>query len=205
MRHSPTLTPAPKPNGPEPNDPARGGDARAVKSRSSISWTRRRPPSRARPDSSRNRRILRVAYSLAAVSTVVTALVRRFEVAGLSMAPALEPGDRVLVVRWLAPRPGKLVLIRDATGRILIKRVASRQGRQIVVLGDNPALSTDSRHFGPLPTSQCLGVAFYRYWPASRSGWLVSGRLSGSVTSGKATRVRCWPSIDKTPPEMPIS
>jgi mitochondrial inner membrane protease subunit 1 len=116
-----------------------------------------------------------------AVAVIVAAAtsVRRIEVAGTSMSPALEPGDRLLVVgtvwtRFLWPRPGDVVAVRDPRhpGRTLVKRVAAidRARATIDVLGDAREASTDSRHFGPLPRSSVVGRAVYRYAPPARKG-----------------------------------
>ncbi len=43
------------------------------------------------------------------------------------------------------------------------------------VLGDNRAISSDSRHFGPISLASIVGRAQYLYWPVdswSRFGWL---------------------------------
>jgi nickel-type superoxide dismutase maturation protease len=112
--------------------------------------------------------------------------VRRVEVAGSSMEPALSAGDRLVVVglpwgRQPWPGPGAVVAVRDPRHpeRILIKRVAAvdRHRDTIDVAGDHPAASTDSRTFGPVPRSSIVGRAVYRYAPAGRSGpgpWLRS-------------------------------
>lgn len=98
--------------------------------------------------------------------------VRRVEVAGDSMRPALEPGDRVVAVRARRARPGDVVVVRDPRhpARLLVKRVAEKGPGGVVVLGDNPAASTDSRAFGPV--TGIWGRARYRYAPADRAGWL---------------------------------
>lgn len=109
-------------------------------------------------------------------AAAVTALVRlpRVRVEGGSMMPTLDPGDRLLVVP-LPPRRGRLVVVPDPRdpGRVLIKRVAAvaADGR-IEVRGDNPAASTDSRHFGPVDAGTVIGRPVYRYHPAERAGWL---------------------------------
>jgi len=102
---------------------------------------------------------------------------RRVTVNGDSMRPGLEPGDRLLVVGFLRPRPGDVVAVvdpRDA-GRVLVKRVAAVDasgGGLITVLGDFPEASTDSRTFGAVDRSLVLGRAVYRYWPEGRRGRL---------------------------------
>lgn len=110
----------------------------------------------------------------------------RVEVEGLSMAPELLPGDRLLVARPARLRPGALVVLADPRRpeRALVKRVAAGPGGQVlvggrllraardevVVLGDNAAASTDSRTFGALPRTAVQGRPIYRYAPADRAG-----------------------------------
>jgi nickel-type superoxide dismutase maturation protease len=95
-------------------------------------------------------------------------------VEGGSMRPALEPGDRLLVVRRRRYRPGDVVALRDPRhpDRVVVKRVAALDGDRLVVLGDAPDASTDSRTFGPVAAGAVLGRAVYRYAPASRAGRL---------------------------------
>jgi nickel-type superoxide dismutase maturation protease len=98
----------------------------------------------------------------------------RLEVVGDSMLPTLLPGDRLLVVAR-RPRRGDLVAVPDPRehSRLLIKRVVDVSAAGgVVVRGDNPAASTDSRDFGPVPASSVAGVAVYRYGPPARVGWL---------------------------------
>lgn len=106
----------------------------------------------------------------------------RLRVAGDSMRPTLLPGDHVLVLRGLGPiqpriRVGDLVALvdpRDAN-RTMIKRVTGFAGGGVVVRGDNEALSTDSRHFGPVRRNALRGRVVYRYYPESRRGRLGPG------------------------------
>jgi type IV secretory pathway protease TraF len=52
----------------------------------------------------------------------------------------------------------------------LLKRVSAVDGDAVTVLGDDPASSTDSRTFGPVPRSSVLGRVVYRYAPGARAG-----------------------------------
>ncbi len=83
-------------------------------------------------------------------------------VAGWSMAPALWPGDRLLTVPVPTPlvsralRAGDVVVVRDPHHvgeghHLVVKRVATIDAAGIDVGGDDPARSTDSRTWGPLP------------------------------------------------------
>ncbi len=95
------------------------------------------------------------------------------------MGPTLDPGDRLLVARWLGVRPGDVVAIvdpRDAS-RTLVKRVAGVGPGGVEVVGDRPQASTDSRAFGPVPLRALRGRVVYRYAPASRAGaWRRAAR-----------------------------
>lgn len=88
---------------------------------------------------------------------------------GLSMWPALHPGDMVLFVRHLGPAEGSIV-VADLPGYgLIIKRVAaSGQGAgdpgRTFLLGDNRAQSYDSRAFGPLENRLIVGRVI-AVWP----------------------------------------
>ena len=115
----------------------------------------------------------------ALAGTAVTAVVlsrcfRRLEVEGDSMRPTLLPGDRVVVRLGARPRPGDVVALADPRrpGRTVIKRVAAGpvEAGAYVVVGDNLAASTDSRHFGPVERRAICGRVVWRYWPEERRG-----------------------------------
>jgi len=100
---------------------------------------------------------------------------RRVEVAGDSMRPTLEPGDRLVV--WVPGpvRAGDLVAVRDprSPARTVVKRVGTVGADGLTVVGDNPAASTDSRTFGPVPRGLVRGRVVYRYWPEGRRGRIL--------------------------------
>lgn len=101
----------------------------------------------------------------------------RVAIAGRSMEPALEDGDWVLVdpdaYRSRTPGAGELVLAPDPREpeRLLIKRVGSveRDGR-LMLVGDAPDASTDSREFGSVSRAEVRGRPWFRYWPLKRLG-----------------------------------
>ena len=87
-------------------------------------------------------------------------LVRR--VVGKSMLPQLREGQ--LVVGWrvfTSITPGNLVIFRH-NGLEKIKRVAKLHNKQVFVVGDNQADSTDSRSFGPVPYDAIVAKVI---WP----------------------------------------
>lgn len=45
---------------------------------------------------------------------------------------------------------------------------------EILVLGDNRPRSSDSREFGPIPTSSIIGQVFYRYFPPNKMGSITN-------------------------------
>lgn len=130
------------------------------------------------------RRLVAGGLIAAAVAAAIGALRRLDAVAvrGRSMAPALLPGDRLLVARRGGPpRVGEVVVVSDPRGggRELVKRVASVGPVGVTLLGDNAAESTDARAFGRLPATAVGWRAVLRYWPPSRFG-----RVSSSISTG---------------------
>ena len=113
----------------------------------------------------------------------------RVLVAEDSMRPALEPGDWLLVDPTIRtwPRRDSIVVVREPDGDLLaIKRVAARPGDVIRtatgpirlgpseawLLGDDRAVSRDSRMYGPVGLDRLLARAWFRYGPAGRTGRL---------------------------------
>jgi nickel-type superoxide dismutase maturation protease len=105
----------------------------------------------------------------------------RVEVFGLSMAPGLLPGDHVLVWNTTSVHRGDIVAASDPKQpeRSVLKRVADVGDTGVFLLGDNPAHSTDSRQWGPVPITSVQGKAIYRYAPPQRAG-----RLPRHVSDG---------------------
>ncbi len=139
------------------------------------------------------------AVALAALVAVAALALRRVVVEGESMRPALAPGDRLLVVRvppWVRLAPGAVVAAPDPRDRrrLLVKRVAAVEpGGRVVLHGDNPGASTDSRTFGPLARRAVWGVAWYRYAPPERAGRLRQLERPGPTTEGGEVTAACDP------------
>jgi signal peptidase I len=102
------------------------------------------------------------------------------------MEPVLLPGDRLLVLpagpRGLpglrgAPPIGSVVIVARG-GRFDVKRVAPPPPgvSGLWLLGDNAALSRDSRHDGALPLSALRGRVIYRIGPRGRRGRIAASR-----------------------------
>ena len=102
------------------------------------------------------------------------------------MEPALLPGDRLLVLpagpKGLpglrgAPPIGSVVIVARQD-RFDVKRVAPPPPgvTGLWLLGDNAALSRDSRHDGALPLSALRGRVIYRIGPRGRRGRIAASR-----------------------------
>jgi signal peptidase I len=126
---------------------------------------------------------LGVLAGAAAANVVARRWVDVVQVHGSSMTPALQPGDRLLVealtYRSRSPRAGEIVLAADprVPERELIKRVAAvdSAAATVVLAGDAPEASTDSRAFCPVPLAAIRWRVAGRYWPLPR---LSGGRGS---------------------------
>jgi nickel-type superoxide dismutase maturation protease len=109
-----------------------------------------------------------VGLGIAGVATMALVFARR-EVEGPSMLPTLQPGDRLLLRRRRRSghlAPGTLVAFvdpRPGEARLVVKRVVDVEGDAVRVLGDNPAASTDSRTYGPVPKGAIPWVVLRRY------------------------------------------
>jgi signal peptidase I len=136
------------------------------------------------PTYHRGRRSRKLVAAAVVVLGAVFVLVRwrpfRVEVAGGSMRPTLESGDRALAVgnaRGRRPRAGDIVVLDhpERPGFELVKRVTEVRdpsttsgAAELWVEGDDPAGSTDSRHFGPVDGSRVRGRLVLVWWPPSR-------------------------------------
>jgi nickel-type superoxide dismutase maturation protease len=96
------------------------------------------------------------------------------KVEGQSMAPTLNPDDRVLVQRVSSikdtPALGTVVVAWHPSqpGLRLIKRLQSLENNGMMLLGDNPSFSTDSRQLGPIPRSALIGIVVSRVTPSKK-------------------------------------
>ena len=85
-------------------------------------------------------------------------------VQGPSMLPTLRPGDCLLVRRPGRVRPGAVVVARLAArpDLLVVKRAVRPVGDLWWLESDNPAVTDDSRRYGP---ARVVGRVALRYWP----------------------------------------
>lgn len=132
--------------------------------------------------------VLAVAADLAAVTRRARRGPWRIEVQEGSMAPALRPGDWLLVDptrrRW--PAPGRIVVAREPdSGTLIVKRVVAGPGQTVRapwgepvtlgpdeawLLGEDAEHSVDSRRYGPVACDDLVAVVRWRYGPRGRIG-----------------------------------
>ncbi len=88
----------------------------------------------------------------------------RVVVAGESMQPTLRPGDCLVVRRGARTRPGDVVVARfpSRPGLLVVKRAVRPDGNLWWIESDNPAVTDDSRRYGP---ARVLSRVVLRYWP----------------------------------------
>lgn len=83
------------------------------------------------------------------------------------------PGDRVRIRRGTVFLNGSALVepyVRYADDRSLPE--VTVPPRSVYVLGDNRAVSEDSRVFGPIPDDRLMGRAIAGLWPPSNAGAL---------------------------------
>jgi signal peptidase I len=89
------------------------------------------------------------------------------------------PGDQILLGSGASSSLSQLSnLYRPPAGR------GGRGSGQLLVVpdghvwleGDNPANSSDSRHYGPVPASLIVGRVLCRVWPIRGHAWMVRGK-----------------------------
>ena len=104
----------------------------------------------------------------------------RVAIEGPSMAPALLPGDWVLVVTPRSYRAREIVVVEHPgrPGYEMVKRICGLPGDTIDgralgedeywIEGDFEQASTDSRQFGPVTTEALKAKVLLVYWPPAR-------------------------------------
>lgn len=94
------------------------------------------------------------------------------------MLPTLVPGERLVATTFGTVRRGDVVAAHEpGTGLLVVKRVhAIGADGSIELQGDNASVSTDSRHYGPVPRAAVVGRVVWRYHPPAAAGRLGRGR-----------------------------
>jgi len=88
----------------------------------------------------------------------------RFLVSGGSMEPKYFDGDKLFVLKFLSPRVGDAVVLKDPRdGRLILKSVSDIKDGMYFVVGENSSSSTDSRKFGPVGKNAIVGKVVLRY------------------------------------------
>ncbi len=137
------------------------------------------------------------AAAVVAGSVVARKRLLRFEVEGLSMVPALGPGDRVLVLRTDHISVGDIVALRQSepddptdrdVGHVTVKRVTGVERNSVRVEGDNSSVSRDSRHFGPLPRSAIIGKVLWCYWSPYHDPTGAAAAAAGAAGGARPRR-----------------
>jgi nickel-type superoxide dismutase maturation protease len=124
------------------------------------------------------------AAGLATVAAAAVVFLRwkpsRVRIDGASMVPTLFPDDWALVVTPRRYARGEVVVVEHPgrPGYEMVKRVVGAPGETVGertlgddewwVEGDRPDASTDSRHFGPVSTTELKGKLVLVYWPKER-------------------------------------
>jgi signal peptidase I len=119
---------------------------------------------------------------VAAASALAFVFARAYRVPGYAMSPALRPGDRVLVLKFVGPvKPDKGDIVAYNTSGIrcgaaakavFLHRVTRRtRAGRFVLRGDNRRASCDSRVLGAVPRDRLIGQVVAVYWPPSRWGF----------------------------------
>ena len=101
----------------------------------------------------------------------------RITVTGRSMEPTLHEGDRALFAysdsglsqTAISKTIGKVILVcrMAEPGLLTIKRLMKESDTGYWVEGDNPEVSTDSRHYLTISQAEIVGRMLFRYRKAS--------------------------------------
>lgn len=123
--------------------------------------------------------VLLVTLVLLTNTFVAIGWLRPIVVAGDSMAPTLQAGQRVLVRRWRAPQRWDVVVLRSPTGEdeLLVKRIVGLPGERITLLAGGVWI--EGRRV--LPGNNCPAASVYYgafgspEWSLGPDEWFVTG------------------------------
>ena len=140
-------------------------------------------------------RTLRTAVGLTALvlatqTFVALGWLRPVVVSGDSMAPAHEPGERLIVRRWTLPQRWDVVVVRSPTNarRLLVKRVVGLPGERIALRDGAVWIDGEPLRNPPELAGVYFGALAEPEWRLGPDEWFVVGdRQSVSIDS------RNWP------------
>jgi Peptidase S24-like len=90
-------------------------------------------------------------------------------VRGRSMLPTLQDGDRLFIRYGVAPRPGRIAVIRlPGRAGLSVKRIGRSDAGGWWIERDNPVEGVDSWQVGPVRADAVVAVALCRIWPKPR-------------------------------------
>jgi signal peptidase I len=94
-------------------------------------------------------------------------------VRGRSMEPTVYDGDRLLVCHGMAPRVGRLAVVRLPGSVVAVKRVVRREPDGWWVERDNPVTGVDSWSVGAVPDDGVVARVLLRVAPLRRDGAMI--------------------------------
>jgi signal peptidase I len=100
-------------------------------------------------------------------------------ISGESMEPTLQSGDLLVYARFTDLEIGDIVIFHsEAFNKQLIKRVDQIEDGKCYVLGDNPAVSEDSRNpdIGWIAVDDISGKALVRVFPFGQFKTFIGGQ-----------------------------
>lgn len=84
------------------------------------------------------------------------------KVSGHSMDTTLADGDILIICKTASPKLNDIVSVKLDDGYV-VKRIAELNDSEMYLLGDNSAVSYDSRYYGYVPVSKLDGVVIFHF------------------------------------------
>lgn len=121
--------------------------------------------------------VLLATLVLAMQTFVALGWLRPVVVAGDSMSPAYESGDRLIVRRWRAPERWDAVVLRSPTDarRLIVKRVVGLPGETVTLREGRVWVSGEKLRNPPVVDGVYYGAPGHPTWRLGPDEWLVLG------------------------------